>query len=91
MIYTVKIYRYDRRCKTGERFVNSYDFDRKDDAAMDREVVALRACGYFDDMFRIEYSPKYITVKSLMNGQDVQIAADTPLCCDPSSETYWSM
>ena len=31
------------------------------------------------------------TVKSLMSGQDVEIALDTPLCCDPSSETYWSM
>ena len=49
MIYTVKIYRYDRRCKSGERFVNSYDFDRKDNAAMDREVNALRGAGYFDD------------------------------------------
>jgi len=91
MIYTVKIYRYDRRCKTGERFVGSYDYDRKDDAAMDREVNALRGCGYFDDMFRIEYAPKYIKVKSLMSGEDVEIAADTPLCCNPSSETYWSM
>ena len=57
---------------------------------MDREVVALRASGYFDDMFRIEYAPKYKTVKNLMSGQEVEIAADTPLCCDPSSETYWS-
>lgn len=31
------------------------------------------------------------TVKSLMTGQDVEIDSDTPLCCDPSSETYWSM
>lgn len=91
MIYTVKIYRYDRRCKTGERFVGSYDFNRNDDAAMDREVVALRASGYFDDMFRIEYAPKFKTVKNLMSGQEVEIAADTPLCCNPASETYWSM
>lgn len=91
MIYTVKIYRYDRRCKTGERFVGSYDYDRKDNAAMDREVVALRGCGYFDDMFRIEYSPKYIKVKSLMSGQEVEIAADTPYYCRPDSESYWSM
>jgi hypothetical protein len=31
------------------------------------------------------------TVKSLMSGKDVEIALNTPLCCDPSSETYWSM
>ena len=31
------------------------------------------------------------TVTSLMSGKDVEISVDTPLCCDPSSETYWSM
>lgn len=90
MIYTLKIYRYDRRCKSGERFVNSYEFDRKDDSAMDREVNSLRGCGYFDDMFRIEYKPKYITVKNLMSGKDVVIDADTPYYLRPDSEAYWS-
>ena len=90
MIYTVKIYRYDRRCKSGERFVNQYDFDRKDDAAMDREVKALRKAGYREADFRIEYAPKYITVKNLMSGKDVEIAADTPYHCRPDSESYWS-
>ena len=90
MIYTVKIYRYDRRCKSGERFVNSYEFDRKNDAAMQREVNALRGCGYWDSHYRIEFAPKYITVKSMMSGEDVQIAADTPWSCRPDSESYWS-
>jgi hypothetical protein len=31
------------------------------------------------------------TVKSLMTGRDVEISVNTPHCCDPSSETYWSM
>jgi hypothetical protein len=30
-------------------------------------------------------------VKSLMSGKDVVIDSNTPMCCDPSSETYWSM
>jgi len=30
-------------------------------------------------------------VKSLMTGQEVEILASTPLACDPSKETYWSM
>ena len=90
MIYAVNIYRIDRRCKTGERFVNSYDFDRKDDSAIEREIAELRRCGYPESQYRIEYAPKYITVKSLMSGQDVQIAADTPWSCRPDSESYWS-
>jgi len=35
--------------------------------------------------------PKTKIVKNLMTGQDVEIDADTPWCCNPASETYWSM
>lgn len=34
---------------------------------------------------------KKVKVKSLMTGKEVEIDEDTPLCCDPSSETYWSL
>lgn len=36
---------------------------------------------------------EYKLVKSLMspNGKDIKIAVDTPVSCDPSTETYWSM
>ena len=30
-------------------------------------------------------------VKNLMTGQDVVIDSNTPRCCDPSSELYWTM
>ena len=33
----------------------------------------------------------YKEVKNLMTGKDVVIPADTPWCCNPASETYWSM
>ena len=32
-----------------------------------------------------------MTVQNLMTGQDVEIPVDTPWCCNPASETYWSM
>ena len=31
------------------------------------------------------------TVVNLMTGRPTQIEADTPWCCNPASETYWSM
>lgn len=31
------------------------------------------------------------TVRNLQTGKEIQISVGTPLCCDPSSETYWSM
>jgi hypothetical protein len=30
------------------------------------------------------------TVKNLISGQDVEIDSNTPRCCDPSTEAYWS-
>lgn len=30
-------------------------------------------------------------VKSLMNGAEIEQPVNTPRCCDPSSELYWSM
>ncbi len=30
-------------------------------------------------------------VRNLMTGQEIEIDSNTPHCCDPSSETYWSM
>lgn len=39
----------------------------------------------------LDLEPKMIQVRNLMTGKKVTIAADTPLCCNPSSETYWSM
>jgi len=32
-----------------------------------------------------------MTVKNLMSGDVVEIDVNTPRCCDPSSELYWSM
>jgi hypothetical protein len=31
------------------------------------------------------------TVKNLMSGKEIQIDSDTPHCCNPATETYWSM
>lgn len=36
-------------------------------------------------------SRKMVTRTNLMSGQEYQEAVDTPLCCSPASETYWSM
>jgi hypothetical protein len=30
-------------------------------------------------------------VRNMMTGEEIEIAADTPWCCNPASETYWSM
>ena len=45
-----------------------------------------------ESWFELKYGPvKTKVVKNLMTGKDVEIAEDTPWCCNPASETYWSM
>lgn len=50
-----------------------------------------------DDYAVAEYSHFYHNiektrlVRNMMSGALVEISVNTPLCCDPSSETYWSM
>ena len=44
-----------------------------------------------ESWFLLAYPVKTKTVKNLMTGKDVQIAEDTPWCCNPASETYWSI
>ena len=34
---------------------------------------------------------KKVTRKNLMTGLEYQESVNTPLCCSPASETYWSM
>ncbi len=88
--WIMRIYKMDKRTRSGERRVGTYEFIGRDEAGMEREVRELKHL-YPEPMFRFEYTPKYKTVKNLMTSKDVQIETDTPRCCDPSSETYWSM
>ena len=89
--YTMYIYKQDRRKKSGERLVSTTVWTNKDDAGMGREVEELHLHHYPRLRFRIEFVPSMKTVKNLMSGKEVQIPHNTPRCCDPSSELYWSM
>lgn len=33
----------------------------------------------------------YRLKRNLMSGTEIKVAYNTPISCDPSSETYWSM
>ena len=90
--HTMYIYKADKRTKLGERLVSITVWKNRDDAEMAQEVRAWQNGSYPVSLgYRIEYHPTMVTVKSLMTGEDVQIDRDTPWCCNPASETYWSM
>lgn len=89
--YTMYIYKRDGRCKTGERLYSTTVWANRDEAGMRRESNEVYDLYPATKGWRFEYHPTMKTVKSLMTGKDVQIPADTPWCCNPASETYWSM
>ncbi len=64
-------------------------------AAQATRTRLCRKAGWTVDQLNIVERASYIapkiTVKNLMSGKPVEIDADTPWCCNPASETYWSM
>lgn len=90
--FTMYIYKLDRRCKTGERLFSTTVWSGQTKESMDREVRELMMSGLYPaSEFRFDCVPTMKTVKNLMSGKEVQIEHDTPRCCDPSSELYWTM
>jgi hypothetical protein len=90
--WTMRIYKADKRTKSGERLVSTTVWTGRDKAGIAREMHELKFSLYHPtDGYRIECDPKMKTVKNLMTGKDIEIDSDTPWCCNPASETYWSM
>jgi hypothetical protein len=88
--YVMYIYRADKRYKSGERLFSTTVWADTDADTMRRTVTDLYPLYRATDGWRFECLPKMKTVKSLMTGKNVQIESDTPWCCNPASESYWS-
>jgi hypothetical protein len=85
MLITVEIFKNDRRFLTGERLVTKIDVERENANISEDEVRQL--CTKFS---RFEIHETYVTRHNLLTGTLFQERYDTPNCCSPSSETYWS-
>jgi hypothetical protein len=86
--YVLRVYRRDYRYRTGERLVVT---ERHDGVTADWIRDYARGVQESEGVARVEYQEQWVTVRNLMSGQAVTIAADTPWCCNPASETYWTM
>lgn len=93
MGYRLLVFKADRRVKSGERFVKSYDYPSYSGNAMMDEIYSLKQRLYRPvDGWRLEFEPMTVIVKSLMTGKDVEIDyRDLGGPCDPSTERHWSM
>jgi hypothetical protein len=87
-MYTVEIYKKDKRVKTGERLYAKTDYDTDNLSMLEHTVKhTWRA----SQGFRYEIHETYVTRKNMMGGAEYQERYDTPRYCSPSSESYWSM
>ena len=89
-MYTLELYKQDKRSKTGERLVEKRDGC----GALGSSKIACEL--HFGKMYaapkyRIELHETMVTSRNMMNGEEFQERYDTPYYCSPSSETYWSM
>ena len=85
-MYTVEIYRADKRTRAGERLVLKKDYDTTNKSTLEKSVKDHLARNE-----RYEIHKTYVTKRNMMNGAEFQERYDTPYYCSPSSETYWSM
>jgi len=87
-MYTVELYKADRRVKGGERLVRKTDHSTHSQSVLtevyDSQYPASKG-------YRYEIHETYVTRTNLMGGREYQERYDTPRYCSPSSEAYWSM
>jgi hypothetical protein len=86
-MYTVEVYKSDRRLKKGERLFEKFDTEMLKLGALELALVTKYPKS---EGFRFEIHETYVTRYSAMNGQAFLERYDTPYTCSASSETYWS-
>lgn len=91
--YRLMVFKADRRTKSGERFVKSYEYKNVSAQWMAEEESDLKRRLYRPaDGWRLDFEPLTAVVKNLMSGELVEIDyRDVGGPCDPSTERYWSL
>jgi hypothetical protein len=87
-MYTVEIYKKDKRHKSGERLVSKNDYNTDNLSMLEHTVKNTYRQLHG---FRYEIHETYVTRTNLMGGAEYKERYDTPRYCSPSSEAYWSM
>jgi hypothetical protein len=85
-MYTVEVYKRDRRSKVGERLVRKCDHSTADRGALEHVYKHT----YFpSDGYRFEIHETMVKRKTIF-GDEFEERYDTPYSCSPRSESYWS-
>jgi len=84
--YTLEIYKADKRTKKGVRLVEKRDF-----APVTKDYINSVVNQWIELGFIVNVFETFVTRTNMMGGKEYQERYDTPRCCSPSSEAYWSM
>jgi hypothetical protein len=87
-MYTVEIYKNDARTKSGQRLVHKSDHNTDNLSMLEHTV---KHTWHYSKGYRYKIFETYVTKTNLLSGKEFQERYDTPRCCSPSSEAYWSM
>ena len=84
-MYTVEIYKADKRKKSGERLIAKIDYRTDNLSMLEHTVNSTMRKGE-----RYVIHATWVTRTSALTGEPFQERYDTPYYCSASSETYWS-
>lgn len=87
-MYTVIVYKADKRTKSGEREVLYKDYATENLSMLEHTVknTWLKSAG-----FRYAIHKTMVERTNMMGGAKYMERFDTPNYCSPSCESYWSM
>ena len=86
-LYAYTVYKADRRTKTGWRVVEEYTMQFPSEAHAQHHANQVAFTG-----FRVEYRKYWVLKRNYMTPRNEYWEEwNTPYCCSPSSELYWTM
>ncbi len=86
--YTLEVYKADKRKKEGVRRIDTVELYAADRADAERYVAAHYGK---DKKITVRIFETYVTRVNIMSRKEFTERYDTPACCSPACETYWSM
>ncbi len=86
MEFTLEVYRNDKRKRNGVRRIDTVDID-----VPTIEAAEAYGAAHYKNSDKVCIHKTYVTRVNCMTRKEFQERYDTPFCCSPASETYWSM
>lgn len=86
-MYTIEIYKRDRRTVNGERLVHKADHDTVNLSMLEHTV---KHTWRSSQGYRYEIHETWVTRRNAITGKEFRERYDVPYYASPSSETYWA-